>query len=447
MWTRPTSGWGWATGCAVALGAALLAVPGPVGADDMEAALDRLDRAAQADPNLSGEFKASLRDLVDALRAERTADAESYREVVDGEDYFVEHRQRMTLFGDMRLRHESNVELDDVPDRHRERARFRMGMTYDIADTVTLGARAITGNAGDPNSPHETFGNTSTGSGLTSWTISLDRAYLTWKPALVDGLAVTGGKFGHPFKKNPVYGELVWDGDIQPEGYKLTYQREELGPVDTLFLAHGGYVLQEQGAADEATLWVWQGALQDQVTEDWSVQGALGFYHYLDINPDGSAALAGMHNAGNRLNPTGTFMSDFRILNPIVAATWSGWEAHPMTLAGELIHNTDAEGGDDDGWAVGVSTKGALFGRPTTGYYQYQVVEREAVFSPFAQDDFLFQTNHRSHVAGLKVKLEDRIGLHLWGLFSERDETTPGVSIADSDDTQVRLRADLNVKF
>lgn len=437
-----------AAGCAAAL--VFWFAPQPALAGDVEAALTRVETAAQADPNLSPELKAGLTDLVRALRAERE---EGFGEVlhIEGKDTFAEHRQRMNIFGDMRLRHESNVNLDDVPDRHRERARARLSMTYDVSDTVLIGVRGITGNFRDPGSSHETFGNSSSGSGLGSWDFTLDRVYVTWSPALVDGLEITGGKFAHPFKRNPVFGELVWDDDVQPEGYKLTYTREDLGALDELFLTQGGYVLQEQGGGDEATLWVAQGAIKAAPADGWGVTAALGYYHYLDINPDGSTVLATMlnpgNNAGNRLNPPGTYMSDFRIINPFVAATWSGWEEHPVTVVGEFIHNVAAEGGDDDGWAVGVSTKGSLFERPVTVYYQYQAIERESVFAGFAQDDTLFRTNHRTHVAGMNIALDQRIGLHLRSFLSERDELTRTSPTADSDDTQIRLRADLNVKF
>ena len=79
-------------------------------------------------------------------------------------------------------------------------------------------------------------------------------------------------------------------------------------------------------------------------------------------------------------------------------------------------------------------------------YYQWQVVEQDAVFSGFAQDDFLFATNHRSHILGINYQLLDNAGLHVWGLVSAPDKTFPGPT-TDSDHFQWRFRVDLNVKF
>ena len=79
-------------------------------------------------------------------------------------------------------------------------------------------------------------------------------------------------------------------------------------------------------------------------------------------------------------------------------------------------------------------------------YYQWQAVEQDAVFSAFAQDDFLFATNHRSHLVGANYQARENVGVHLWGLFSARDRTFPGRT-TDSDDEQWRVRLDVNVKF
>ena len=66
------------------------------------------------------------------------------------------------------------------------------------------------------------------------------------------------------------------------------------------------------------------------------------------------------------------------------------------------VLNTDAEGDADQGFAAGLKVAGS------SGcwnlYYQFQTVEQDAVFSPFAGDDFILQTNHQSHVFGTHVK-------------------------------------------
>ena len=105
--------------------------------------------------------------------------------------------------------------------------------------------------------------------------------------------------------------------------------------------------------------------------------------------------------------------------------------------------------GEDRGSGFGLGLSyGALKERGDFSlYYQYQEVERESVFSPWAQDDFLLSTNFRGHVAGAKYRLRDRIDLHLWALLAGRDRLTPGTPTSDSGETQERYRFDIDFKF
>ncbi|MBI2821573.1 MAG: putative porin, partial [Acidobacteria bacterium] len=100
----------------------------------------------------------------------------------------------------------------------------------------------------------------------------------------------------------------------------------------------------------------------------------------------------------------------------------------------------------DEGWAVGVALGKAQNRGDWRFYYQWQVIEQDAVFSPFSQDDFLFQTNHRSHLLGINNQLTEKVGLHLLGLGSARDKTSPGPT-TDSDQIQWRVRLQVNVRF
>ena len=117
-----------------------------------------------------------------------------------------------------------------------------------------------------------------------------------------------------------------------------------------------------------------------------------------------------------------------------------------MTLSAEYILNTEARTSDDQGWAAGIAFGTTRSKGDWRFYYQYQVVEQDAVFSAFAQDDFLFATNHRSQLLGVNYQIMDKIGLHVWGLVSQRDKTFPA-STTDSDKDQWRVRADLNIRF
>ena len=48
----------------------------------------------------------------------------------------------------------------------------------------------------------------------------IDLAYFDWHPERVEGLNVIGGKMENPFYA-PGKTELLWDGDLRPEGVAL----------------------------------------------------------------------------------------------------------------------------------------------------------------------------------------------------------------------------------
>lgn len=426
----------------------------------LERALEGLSTALENEQGLNADTKQALKDLVKALQDERATTPETTKQEVETvvESYLDEREasreksrwesigERLDVFGDFRLRYEGDFNLDSRPDRSRARIRFRAGGTYDLLDTVEFGARVITGNSDDPNSPHQTLGRV-----FNSFEVSLDRVYITYRPDWLEGAWATAGKFGHPFYTNPVYSELVWDADVQPEGLVLGYTTGDHGPLESLTIVAGEYIVLEQGADDEAYATVAQISGRLRLGDTLKLDAALGYYHYSDGTPDDTLVILSRDNAGNAVidrNLDGViddFVSDFGILNLIAALTYDGWK-YPLTLSGEYIKNVRAHGDEDQGWALGVALGNSKKKRDWKLYYQWQVVERDSIFSAVAQDDFLFATNHRSHVFGLKYQLTDQMQAHLWSLVSRRDRTFH-ILTGNSDRDQWRVRTDLNIKF
>jgi len=344
--------------------------------------------------------------------------------------------ERLEVTGDLRLRQEWSFDLPGAPDRSRQRLRLRVAARYAVDDELSVGARVVTGSRDDPNSPNATLGD-----GLDGLELSLDRAFLEWRPESTPGTKLTAGKFAHPFYVNPVYGELVWDADVQPEGLVLQQACDDTGVVVVL----GGYALVEQGSAADAFAVVSQVAWRSALGSDTTATIAAGYYHYTDATPDGSQLLLG-DNGGNATVDTNMdmvaddFASDFGIGNAIVGVECAGW-SQPVVFAGEVIHNRRAVGGQDDGWALGVAV--GRSNAPGDWKFEYQLsdVERDAVFSPFAQDDFLFMTGHTSHLIAVNRQLAEGVGVRLWGLAS-----APNDDPLD-DDNRWRVRLDINVSF
>src|SRR3546814_10896411 len=90
--------------------------------------------------------------------------------------------------------------------------RGRLGATWAASDRITVGARLATGDADNPNSSDVQLSDW-----LDDLDVSLDMAYLRYD---FDRLSLYGSKMPQPFART----DLVWDGDVNPQGIGTTYK-------------------------------------------------------------------------------------------------------------------------------------------------------------------------------------------------------------------------------
>jgi hypothetical protein len=327
--------------------------------------------------------------------------------------------------GNARFRAEFNDNTGSV-DRHRQRLRLRFGGDYRFNEEILVGARITTGNPDDARSPYVDLGD-----GFNSEDISLDRLFFQYTPNAVDGLTVLGGKWGPPISRNPVYGELVWDDDVQPEGLGAVYSMTDCLGLDEFHVIGAALSALEQGGSEESWAFLWEAGGSVRVDDGARIRGSATYFHYGDLTPGGSAALAA-DLRGNAL--TGAELtSDYGILDVNLA-----YEGERLVFAGEFIQNQRADSSvGDTGIAVGaaVKTEAGKF------YYQYATIEQDAILTAFSQDDTIIATNYNSHTAGWKRPLGERMDLHVWVMAQEPDELLPGLV----DDMVYRFRVDFTL--
>lgn len=323
-----------------------------------------------------------------------------------------EDEEPLEVAADLRFRQEASLDVAGVPDRHRSRVRLRLSAAYALEEDLQVGARLTSGDPDDPRSPHVTLGD-----GLDAFDLNIDRAFARW--LATEGTAITLGKFGNPMRRNPVYGELVWDCDVQPEGVAVETQ---VGPYGLTF---GRYSLQEFATRDDA--WLTFAEAEAHAELGGGVRGGLSAaYTFVDR---ADAAIG--DNRGNAQSG-GAYASEFGVLDLIADVRFTDW-----VVSLEAIENLRAED-DGRGWAAGFTWgRQEEVGDWRLGY-QLQSLEQDAVFSPLAQDDFLFATGHRSHLLSIERRLSEAVGLRVWGLASEPEA---------GGDEAWRLRVDLNLAF
>jgi len=245
---------------------------------------------------------------------------EALIERVNSHDKLLETLERISWFGDMRLRYEmvdrasDNSTANDADghlDTDRPRIRFRFGARIHVYEDLDFVFRLSTG--GDDAS---TSGNTTLDGTFGNEAISLNLAYGSWE--FMDGLTVQGGKVKNPFMKS----EVVWDGDVNPEGLSEIYQKKS-GDTTLQFVA-GQYIVEETDRnttadSDDVVLLAWQAQLH-QKTKAGKFKFAVAWYDYNHLTDPGSAVTKqlgsgdGQRNSqvtGTNVNTTNMQIFDF----------------------------------------------------------------------------------------------------------------------------------------
>jgi len=289
---------------------------------------------------------------------------------------------RLKVTGDLRLRSQHDRSDSDRPDRTSGQVRARIGATYAINDRVTVGGRLVTGDADDPNSSDVQLSNWADDFG-----VSLDLAY-----AQVDfgDLKVYGGKFPQPFART----DLVWDGDVNPQGVGATYKHALAGGgavrANALFFA-----IDEQVAGPDSTMGGVQLGYDSPAYGGFKYDVSGAYYRY------SLGSVAGADSGDwrtNRLNPDGSFLSDYELANVLVGATWQGArEKWPVRVVGDYVRNLGAVDGEDTGFGVDVSLGRASKPGDWRFTYGYAQTDVDAVMSAFSQDNIGIATNYKLH--------------------------------------------------
>ena len=295
----------------------------------------------------------------------------------------------ITLKGDFRYRHEA-FDVDNRRDRHRQRMRARVSATGKVSDTVTAGFGLATGGS-DPISTNQTFGDASSSKGVV-----IDLAYITWKTP-VEGLEVRAGKFKNPLHRAGGHG-LVWDGDLNPEGLGLTYKK------GALFANALGSWVDESSSDDDTFLIGGQFGVKQGAGDNGAIVAGIGYYNYLDA--EGEPAFFDGSAMGNRLNPDGTYVSGFEIIEGFVEYA-ADLNDGKLTLFADYVQNLDADD-FDQGWAAGAKFKKDKW---QVGY-TYQELEADAVLGTFSDSDFIGGgTDGEGHILSAGYSISKSISL------------------------------------
>ena len=368
---------------------------------------------------------------------------EALIERVNSHDKLLETLERISWFGDMRLRYEmvdrasDNSTANDADghlDTDRLRLRFRFGARAHVYEDLDFVFRLSTG--GDDAS---TSGNTTLDGTFGNEAISLNLAYGSWE--FMDGLTVQGGKVKNPFMKS----EVVWDGDVNPEGLSEIYQKKS-GDTTLQFVA-GQYIVEETDRnttvdSDDVVLLAWQAQLH-QKTKAGKFKFAVAWYDYNHLTDPGSAITKQLGSGDGQRNSqvTGT---DVNTTNMQIFDFMADWSSPLGSKHGSLFYeyavntNADAPAGNntiaqdlDTAWQLGFK-----FGDKNvkkTGQWQiktlYRLVQQDAVFYALTDSDFhQGGTNAKGIELGAKYAIRKgmQLGYTFFNTENERGDINGG---------------------
>lgn len=356
--------------------------------------------------------------------------------------------EKTKLKGDFRLRYQGE-EVDNNPQnrphRSRGRVRLRLGVESQVSEQWKVGFGIASGGA-DGRSTNETLDNF-----FESPDLRIDYAYAQYKPYKFLGLS--GGKF-----KNPLWGtkDLLWDGDIRPEGGAITFDFNLL-PNLQIFATPAFFILDESSRdTGDPNMWVFQPGVKWKFRDNMYVKFAPAYYATDNIagTAGGPAHIDGLAFTNNSVDNAGNRLYEY---NAISLDAELGVNKIPgpvpfIAVFGQYVNSDadtdiDQDGFDDDeGWLVGIKVghqKVNKFAR-WQAKYNYRRLERDA-WPDFLPDSDFFggDTNVKGHEVELKFGLHKYVSMGLDYYHTEPIRFPAGRPKIDEDIIQI----DLLLKF
>lgn len=380
---------------------------------------------------------AQYADLQGELARDKQAQAqqvaaaqESKKQELSAFEQKVAWAAKTQIKGDVRLRYEDQntdgAASNSGKESDRQRVRARFGVYSEINPQVDAGIRLATGSSNDARSTNENLDNYFVKK--SSW---VDLAYLDYHPTALPNLHLIGGKMAQPWVN---MGDVIWDGDINPEGLTATY-KHAIGSKSELFGSAGYYNLKDnvdgEGVEFRHDLKMYAGQLGGRfgVTDNLKLTVGGSVYGF-----DGDEDTATLSVNGN----TAGQQQQFKLYEGFAQMDITGL-AIPLAVYGQYVKNADAVNDQDTAWLAGAKTK--LFDKWGLDY-NYRDVQRNAVVGAFTDSDFGGgYTGARGHKLKLSYDIDKNFALGATYFMAESDTYVANKTNADVDTLQVDLEA------
>jgi hypothetical protein len=350
--------------------------------------------------------------------------------------------------GDLRYRFEtiddaSKKDADgDEYTRYRNRIRARLGAEAKLSDQLKAGLELSTGDA-DPISGNQTLGDGFAKKPFHLSLAYLDYAFFSEKETKLNAVA---GKMKNPFLTMPE--DLVWDGDVTPEGLALKGQVGN--DIATLMANAGSLWVQERSEEDDLMLYAGQLAAKINLPKETALMLGVSVYAFQDIQGQDVIDWEDKNNSFGNSTVDGSVSGDTTNkawktkFTPVVpfAKLDLAVAGLPVALFVQQVTNVDADE-EDQGYAAGLSLGKAKEPKSWEIGYSYAELEKDAVVGFLTDSDrWGGGTDGNSHRIYGKVQVLKNLQVGATYLTGEKKISDPAKT-SDYD----RLMVDLAVKF
>ena len=335
----------------------------------------------------------------------------------------------LRVTGDFRVRYENTSQGNGALSISKEVVRLRAGIAYTLREDVLVRARLATASGNDPNSTDVTLSQF-----VNDFETSLDVAAIELNRRHWGAVA---GKF-----TNPLFAptELVWDGDVNPQG--LGGRLTAGDPSRVAATLTGLYfIIDQQTGGLGSDMGGAQFTLRAAPDSAWRLVASGAYYDYRLrslVNADAGDIRT------NRLVPGGgRYLSDFDLIDAALTVEHLGFgDRWPVRVVGNYVTNTGADA-LNTGWQGDVYVGRVQRPHDVRGRYGYAVVETDAVLAAFSHDNTTIGTNTETHTVAVDaVPMSGMLLNATWYLYRPR-VVAPGAPR----ELQHRVRLNATVTF
>lgn len=335
--------------------------------------------------------------------------------------------------GDIRVRQET-VHAQNTGtkgDQNRQRIRARVGFYSQVNPQVDTGIRIATGSGDDARSTNQSMDNY-----FNKKQLWLDQAYIDFHPDAVKNLHLIGGKMNQPWVSE---GDVIWDNDINPEGFAATY-KYPLGGNAELFGSAGYFNLKDnvdgEGYAFQHDLRLYSGQLGTRFAPIDGIKATLGASIYAYDNATDSAC-GSATTTPCQLSANGNNTKDFRLYEGFGQLDFANLPI-PLSLYGQYVVNEATNSSQDTAWLTGAKTKLGAFSLD----YNYRDVQRNAVVGAFTDSDFANgYTASRGHKFKVGYDIDKNFALGATYYMAKSDAASSSRKDANIDTLQLDVEA------